>query len=696
MIKKKKIIKFDLNGKIIFSKPLQLNDNLAFVREKIKKRMNCSFQFLDKDNNLVYVNDENDFIIEDILNNGQIKLKQVIIDSPSQTPIPTIKKINDFSKYKVIGKEDNLTLYKYSNKENQTNRKYVYQYFYDEFNINDYDNAYVLLLCGEIGSGKTTAINAFFNILKGIKFEDNYRFILITEQNEEKKWYKLGTEGIHIYYLKDYNNKPIIIIDSEGYNDCRSSYHESMINEILKYVFSNIINHINTVCFCMRLGSYRIPVLAKYIFNYVSSFFSENITENFIILSTFANRDIIKKVPEFIDWMKSYEDFLNIQTRGEDDKWLFAFDSKCVLDKEEEVEDRLTKYSFSQLNKLYEEKIKNLRPKGIKKYTEVLETRYQFKIIVNLLNNTFQNLLMKQTNLQEKEKNINIINKKIEDLQIKIKNFEDECKNLSPEEIEKKLEELNNEINNKINNINIETIDEYVNLCEYNDLKIYTHCDSCKRNCHDICDCIGNNLDKCKRFNFGIYEDKRCDECGCLKEKHKQDHYHWVKKPMNKKIENAHKIKEEKEKEKYLEEINQKKNDKSNFEELIHNKNILMEEKNKTIKEINEIKEKIKNISNQITYIIIKLKNISQKMEDITMNRSHLKTIDEYIDSLKDKMEEIGLKDEEQKRDLKKMKENIKNFKEVNQLKEDEMMNLNESQLTEKLEIIAPKLKNSN
>ena len=42
------------------------------------------------------------------------------------------------------------------------------------------------------------------------------------------------------------------------------------------------------------------------------------------------------------------------------------------------------------------------------------------------------------------------------------------------------------------------------------------------------------------------------------------------------------------------------------------------------------------------------------------------------------------------------MKENIKNFKEVNQLKEDEMMNLNESQLTEKLEIIAPKLKNSN
>ena len=81
-----------MNGKIIFSKPLQLNDNLASVREKIKERMNCSFQFLDKDNNLVYVNDEGDFTIEDILNNGKIKLKQNTIDSPSQTPIYTNKK----------------------------------------------------------------------------------------------------------------------------------------------------------------------------------------------------------------------------------------------------------------------------------------------------------------------------------------------------------------------------------------------------------------------------------------------------------------------------------------------------------------------------------------------------------------------------------------------------------------------------
>ena len=155
----------------------------------------------------------------------------------------------------------------------------------------------------------------------------------------------------------------------------------------------------------MMSTSKRVFILTKYIFNYISSLFSEDITENFIILSTFANRDTIKKGPAFIVWMKKYEDFLNIQKRREDDKWWFAFDSICVLDKEEE-EDRLTKYSFSQLNKLYEEKIKKLRPKGIKNYAEVLEIRYQLKIKINLLSDTFQNLLMEQSNLRKKKRKI--------------------------------------------------------------------------------------------------------------------------------------------------------------------------------------------------------------------------------------------------------------------------------------------------
>jgi len=41
------------------------------------------------------------------------------------------------------------------------------------------------------------------------------------------------------------------------------------------------------------------------------------------------------------------------------------------------------------------------------------------------------------------------------------------------------------------------------------------------------------------------------------------------------------------------------------------------------------------------------------------------------------------------------MKENIKLFREVNELKENEVMSLNDSQLAEKLGVIIPKPKNS-
>ncbi len=51
------------------------------------------------------------------------------------------------------------------------------------------------------------------------------------------------------------------------------------------------------------------------------------------------------------------------------------------------------------------------------------------------------------------------------------------------------------------------------------------------------------------------------------------------------------------------------------------------------------------------------------------MNNKHLKTKDEYTDSLTVKMEQIGLNDEEQKREFKNMKENIRIFKEVTNLK---------------------------
>ena len=52
------------------------------------------------------------------------------------------------------------------------------------------------------------------------------------------------TDGVHLYYLKDYNNKPIIIIDSQGYGDTRGKIYDEKINQAFSHVFSNVIDHI--------------------------------------------------------------------------------------------------------------------------------------------------------------------------------------------------------------------------------------------------------------------------------------------------------------------------------------------------------------------------------------------------------------------------------------------------------------------
>ncbi len=103
--------------------------------------------------------------------------------------------------------------------------------------------------------------------------------------------------------------------------------------------------------------------MTKFIFYNITRLFSEDTTENFIILATFASKDIFINGPAFINSIQKDDDFLKIPERP-NEKWWYAFDSKCVLDNET---DKVTKYSFNQLKELYEEKVKKLRRKNKKK-----------------------------------------------------------------------------------------------------------------------------------------------------------------------------------------------------------------------------------------------------------------------------------------------------------------------------------------
>ncbi len=699
-----------LNDSKKFSINCSNSQKLNVVRGLIKNKIQDDFLFLDQEGYEVSKEDENDYSVEDILKDESIKIKgNNSIIKTSEEPkkvnennmnnkkeISKKKKINyDFSQFEVLEKRDDLIYYKYSNIERTSNHKLVYQYFFDKYKVEDYTNAYVVLFCGKTGDGKTTAINAFFNIVKGVQLEDNYRFILITEPQKEKGQAESQTDGVHLYYLKDYNNEPIIIIDSQGYGDTRGKIYDDMVDDAFKFIFSNVIEHINAVFFIVKSNTNRLDTLTKYIFSSVTSLFSEDVTENFIVLATFANKETTKKGPAFAESIQTDADFLNIQ-KNMNPNWWYAMDSQCILENEK---DTLTLYSFEKATELYEEKVKKFKPKGIRKSAEVLNTRMQLKIEVENLNDIFLNLLNEQNNLQVKIKNIIDANEKLANVENEIRNLESNMEFLKPEELEQKMIELNENFENIMNNLNNQTESKTIKKLTYfsDPDKKCTHCDSCERNCHNPCDCKFQIFGRCTKFTFF---GKKCEECGCIKKYHKQDNLYYTFETVTSKIntteeQEKEKRKNEEEKKKIIDEMNKKNQTKSGFERqkniLNNNKTQLLKEKENRTKEKNNIEMKIKDINKQILFIIVKLQNISEKINAIAMNNNHIKNEDEYIDDLMEKMDKMNIKEKDKIEKIKKIKEQHKIFKEANKIPRETLLQMDDNKLAEIFKVMIPK-----
>ena len=435
-------INIELDGEIISKRNLSLNDSIYCIREKMNKNL-LNSSFIDEDDNAIDLEDEKDYQIKDLIQEKTIKLKS---NKKIQESIDLENKLyeNLNNSHELLKKKGYLKIYKYSNKKVHLCHDLIYQYFYDEFNEEDYKNAKIILFIGKTGDGKTTAINAIFNIIKGIKIKDGYRFILIKEQEKVKKQAESQTDGLHLYYIKDFNNNPIIIIDSQGFGDTRGREFDKKINKAFEYIFSsNIIDHINTICFIAKSTDARLDITLKYIFSSVTSLFSDDICQNFIFLTTHSSIITIKEdKPAFINTISNYKIFWEMNIRM-NQKWWYTIDSISLF--ESEI-DNLVKYSFNQLNELYEEKIKNSIPKDISKSYEITKYRNQLKSKIMNIISIFKSIISKKEKISENNKIINEFQAKINNKEFNI-GLKDELLNVTHKSYER------NNINNERNNL---------------------------------------------------------------------------------------------------------------------------------------------------------------------------------------------------------------------------------------------------
>ena len=409
-------------------------------------------------------------------------------------------------------------------------------------------------------------------------------------------------------------------------------------------------------------------------------------------MATHAERNTIKVGPYFVETIQTDADFLKINEKM-NEKWWYAFDSISIFDSDI---DKITEFSFSQLNEFYEEKVKKLPPKDIKQTAEVLNERKELTIQVNKLSFTFQDLLVQQENLNNKEKAIEEDTKRISEMESNLKLKKEAILQMKPEERLKAFNELNEEMNKEMNKLNNEKEITKIQVLKPSNGKA-THCDGCKMNCHKPCDCWLTFLGLCNVFSVSLFSESTCEKCGCVKSRHRQDKYYYTYEEVEKKKNNEEIITQKKteyaqKKNKVHEQYEKEKKEKEGLnkvlEELESKKTILEKHKEIKNKEKEKIKEELKKITNEISIIIIKLQSTSQKLELIAMNKNHIKTEDEYIDNLKEQIKETGLKEEEQKKKLEQIKKNNKKIKEALKLSNEDISKLNEKELTEKLKNI--------
>ena len=163
----------------------------------------------------------------------------------------------------------------------------------------------VILLVGATGSGKTTLINSMINYVFGVEYEDEFRFKLATQDDEEtQNQAHSQTSWITAYTIHHQNgfkvDYTLTIVDTPGFGDTRGINRDNEITKQIRQFFNakgdQGIDHIDVVGFVAQSSLPRLDHTQKYIFDNIIALFGKDIGENIYLMLTFADR----KTPQIL------------------------------------------------------------------------------------------------------------------------------------------------------------------------------------------------------------------------------------------------------------------------------------------------------------------------------------------------------------------------------------------------------------
>ena len=256
----------------------------------------------------------------------------------------------------------------------------------------------VVMLMGATGSGKSTLINAMINYIVGVEWEHNFRFKIVDDKIVDKSQAHSQTQIITSYtiYKSNHHNIPytLTIIDTPGFGDTRGIERDKAITKLITdfFLHSQHVDHIDAVGFVVQASQSRLTAVQRYVFDSTVSVFGKDISENIVLLTTFA--DGLK--PAVIDAVKE----ANIPYSND----VFKFNNSGLFVSSGDVFGRMYwEMGASNMQTLFT-KLDHLKPRSLTLTKEVLKERQYLGITVKGVQKQVELGLFKVENLHKEQK----------------------------------------------------------------------------------------------------------------------------------------------------------------------------------------------------------------------------------------------------------------------------------------------------
>ncbi|KAM3147567.1 hypothetical protein pb186bvf_000374 [Paramecium bursaria] len=290
---------------------------------------------------------------------------------------------------KVVGQQNGFKLYQYP--------------LYERNQLQNVESYKSMLVIGQTGCGKSTFLNYFLNYYLGVKFEDDYRFLLVNEGATNQAVSQ--TRQVKIYYIAPFNDKQgIRLVDTPGFGDTSGIQQDQNIESQIKKSFLSEIESLSAICFLVQASNARLTPNQNYILSSILQLFGNDIIKNFVIIFTFCDTG----EPTAIQALKYTGDLKNPKSAMSDminkipEPWYFKFNSSAFLsNKSDKITSCFWVMAIENFQTFYNTKIIGNTPQSLILTQKVIKERDQLIVIIQNLRPKIDKLLNMIENIKD-------------------------------------------------------------------------------------------------------------------------------------------------------------------------------------------------------------------------------------------------------------------------------------------------------